>query len=155
MKREKETIEGKKGKTVAFDLPSLENTSFELDSFMDEDCNLSPTKPTKPATTTSLCYDVQDTQSQAIMAVNSDVKCFSPMSLNNTMMKNFVVKTNKESSDSEGDTPSKTVCITYNCGATVINNVSETILHSLLRIFPSTKGSCFAFVKHAQNLKYY
>ena len=89
------------------------------------------------------------------MAVNSDVNCFSPMSLDNTMMKNFVVKTKDESSDSEGDSASKTVSITYNCGATVINNVSENIIHSLLRNFPSTKGTCFAFVKHAQNLKYY
>ena len=134
-----------------FDLALFENSSFELDSFMDEDCNLSPAKPTKPATKTSLCFDVQDTQSQAIMAVNSDVKYFSPMSLDNAMMKNVVVKTNEERSDSEDYSPSKAVCITYNCGATVINNVSETILHSLLHVFPSIKGSCFAFVKHAQN----
>ena len=64
LKREKETIEDKKekgkkeGKNVLFDLASFENSSFELDSFMDEDCNLSPTKPTNPATKTSLCYDV-------------------------------------------------------------------------------------------------
>ena len=138
-----------------FDLASLENTSFEVDSFMDKDYNLSPRNPTKPARITSLCYDVQDTRSQAIMAVNSDVKCFSPMSLDNKLMKNFVVKTKGESSDSEGESALKTVSITYNCGATVINNVSENIIHSLLRIFPSTKGTCFAFVKHAQNLKYY
>ena len=40
-------------------------------------------------------------------------------------------------------------------GAILIKNISEIILHALLRIFPSTKGNSFNLVKYAPNIKYY
>ena len=62
--------------------------------------------------------------------------------------------TTDEHSDSDVDSPPKTVFITYDCGATVLINVSETFLHSLPWVLPSTKRRSFSFVKHAPSLKY-
>ena len=81
----------KPAKTVSFEVASFDNTLFELGSLANESHDVPQVKTTKHKKETHLFYDIQDRHFQVVMAVHSDMQCFSHMALDPELMKKLLL----------------------------------------------------------------